>query len=40
MAKVHDDVTMAEVQVLQSLGDALGQKQMQVLKMKMNCLGN
>ena len=29
MAKVHD-VTMAEVQVLQSLGDALGQKQMQV----------
>lgn len=30
MAKVHDDVTMAEVQVLQSLGDALGQKQMQV----------
>ena len=40
MAKVHDDVTMAEVQVLQSLGDALGQKQMQVLKMKINCLGN
>ena len=30
MAKVHDDVTMAKVQVLQSLGDALGQKQMQV----------
>ena len=30
VTKVHDDVTMAEVQVLQSLGDALGQKQMQV----------
>ena len=30
MAKVHDDVTMAEVHVLQSLGDALGHKQMQV----------